>query len=98
MHPELSGRRVIHIERRLTETKDGIKDCSSVTKVGRVENDESGEWSIRVSYSPGVQIVYEGRCVPSEREVNVRPATTIDLIFTPFTTSGQQHSSESLSS
>jgi hypothetical protein len=69
------------------ESRDGVKDCSTITRVGRVEEDEANTWFVRVSYSPGSQLVYEGKCVPSEREVHVRPATTIDLIYTPIAAS-----------
>lgn len=98
IYPELAGRRVIHLERRVLETKDGIRECSSITKVGRVENDESNKWNIRVSYSPGAQVVYEGRCLPTEKELNVRPATTIDLVFAPVAPEAHYLSSSSESS
>ena len=93
LFPELSGQRVIHMDRKTIESKDGIRECSIITRVGRVEEDEENSWLIRVSYSPGAQIVYEGRCIPSEREVHVRPATTIDLILTPIIAASSESSS-----
>ena len=68
----------------MVETRKGRKECLTVTRVGTVEEDDTNSWLLRVSYSPGAQVVYEGRCVPGEREVYVRPATMIDLIFKPI--------------
>lgn len=84
LFPELSGQRVIQMEARMLESPDGERACSTVTRVGRVEEDDGNVWLLRVSYSPGTQVVYEGRCVPGERDVYVRPATTIDLIYVPL--------------
>lgn len=72
---------MIQLERKQVETQDGVKECSTVVRVGVVQENENNYWTLRVSYSPLAEPVYESRCVPTEREVHVRPATTIDLIY-----------------
>jgi len=82
-YPELKDQRVISIES--SEEADG-HECFKITRVGRVTEDDSHDWIIKVYYADSrtgaTELVYEGRCVPGKDKVLVRPLSTIDLVYT----------------
>lgn len=65
-----------------TQTDDSSVNCFAIHRIGKISEDRSNYWNIRVTSSNG-HVTYEGQCLPNERSVKITPASTLELLLTP---------------